>query len=227
MNCQQFEKQLDDYLDGTLESEQAHQADAHQRHCARCQDKVRQALALEAELRRLPVPPMRPGFAREAIARATGVEAGAKRSHRRSFVAGFSTALAASVALLAVIALLPGGLQQQPAATPSIAQVAISLEQTQTVNLVFDTPQALEHATLTIALPDNVEVPGLAGQRTITWQTSLQAGRNILPLPLRGISASDGELLASIEQDGKVKTVRVRLTVGSQPHAALRAPRQA
>ncbi len=220
MNCTQFEQQLDSYLEHELPAAEASDADAHLKRCVHCQTQLEQARLLQGMLRQMPAPPMRSGFAREAIAKATGNSQ--KKQQRRGFVAGFSTAIAASVALMAVITLLPNSLPEQGSPI-EIAQVAISLEQTQTVNLVFNTAHALDGATLTIALPANVEVPGMPGQRTITWQTNLQAGRNILPLPLRGLSQEEGELLASIEQDGKIKSVRVHISVGDtpQPQAAL------
>ncbi len=215
MNCKEFQLRLDDYLDHGLLPREGIDADAHLSQCPSCQNVVEQARTLQQRLREIPAPPMRTDFAREAIARATAK--GAKRQHRSGFVAGFSTAIAASVALMAVITLLPNSLPEQ-GTSMEIAQVSISLAQTQTVNLVFNTTQALKGATLTIALPANVEVPGLPGQRTITWQTDLQAGQNILPLPLMGLAQSDGELLASIEQNGKTKSVRVHISVGKTPH---------
>ncbi len=219
MNCKQFELRLDDYLDHELFPGEAIDADAHLKQCSACQTRVERARALQHMLKEIPTPPLRSGFTREAIARATGSDG--KKHQRRGFVAGFSTAIAASVALMAVITLLPHSLPEQLAPV-EIAQVAISLEQTQTVNLVFNTAQALDGATLTIALPANVEVPGLPGQRTITWQTNLQAGKNILPLPLKGLRRDEGELLASIEQDGKIKSVRVHISVGKTLHPQAR-----
>lgn len=225
MNCEQFELRLDDYLEGDLFPAELKEAQAHVDQCPACRSKVEQAEAIQTALKQLPAAGMRPGFAREAIAKATG--RAEKKHHRRGFVAGFSTALAASVALMAVVTLLPNSMPENN--DIAIAQVAISLEQTQTVNLVFDSTSALEQATLTIILPDNVEVPGLPGQHTLTWQTKLVAGKNILPLPLKALSRRSGELLARIEQDGKTKSIRIHLNVENPtpPQAMLPAQHSA
>ena len=218
MNCEQFKLRLDDYLGCDLLPLEQAETEKHVAHCQTCQARIKHAQAIQTELQALPAPKMRPGFAREAIAKATGGPE--KKHHRRGFVAGFSTALAAGVALMAVIALLPNSMPENDI---SITQVAISLDQTQTVNLVFNSANTLEQATLTITLPDHVELAGLPGQRVISWQAPLKAGQNILPLPLRGLAQQQGELLASIEQGGKTKSIRVQVKVETniQPSAMI------
>ena len=60
--------------------------------------------------------------------------------------------------------------------------VTMALEEPRTVNLVFASAEALVDATMTVSLPPGVEIEGFAGQREITWMTSLKEGRNVLPL---------------------------------------------
>lgn len=214
MNCEQLQRQMDDHADGLLS---AGQAQALQQHAAGC-DSCRQRLARQEELlqalRAMPVPPARPGFAQQALKRA--VEQ--KQHHRRGFATGFSTALAAGVALWVVVSyMLPGG---QPA-PEGVAQVRLALYQESTVNLAFHSPKAVAEATLSITLPENVELVGFPGERVIAWQTSLTAGQNILPLPLRANGAVTSQLLASIESGGSKKSFRLQIGVAEPGRTGL------
>ncbi len=221
MNCKQFQTQLDSYLDGELPARLQSQFELHANECECCRASIADARAIQEALRQMPAPPMRPGFASQAIRHAVSHH----HHHRRGFVAGFSTALAASV----VLALFVGGFfpaDNQPPGLSPAPEVIISMQQPQTVNLVFDVATAMENATLSIILPDNIEVVGFPGQHEITWQTSLQAGRNILPLPIKGIMHSNSTLIASIEQNGKKKSIRIPVRVDdnegkNSPHVEL------
>ncbi len=234
MACEITKNKIDDYIDNSLLNAELVLIDHHIKSCAECRQQVAQARRLAMALRELPVEDMEPGFASQAIASAINhhtAPASKKQHHRGSFIAGFSTALAASVALVMVVALLPNSLNpiSGPGGLPlaqstlSIAQISIEIDQPQTVNLVFNTQSALQGATLTIALPEYIEIDGMPGQRQIEWQTDLQKGRNILPIPLLATASASGELIASVEQDGKIKTIRIQLTAVEpiQPQASV------
>jgi hypothetical protein len=89
----------------------------------------------------------------------------------------------------------------------------MAFEQPQTFNLVFSSASALSDATMTVVLPHGIEVAGFAGQREITWMTSLKEGRNILPLTLIATSPAGGELLATLQHEDDDKTFRLKVTV--------------
>ena len=97
----------------------------------------------------------------------------------------------------------------QEAPVPS---VTMALEVPQTFNLAFSSAMALEGATMTVILPEGVEVDGFAGQREITWMTSLSEGRNILPLTLIATAPVSGELLATLRHGDDDKTFRLQVT---------------
>ncbi len=210
MNCDQLDRWLDDYLDGDLTREQREILETHLHECEKCRAVVDRALSIQEALREIPVPPMRPGFASQAMKRATEHHS----RHRRGFIAGFSSALAASVVLALFIGkLMPG---PEPASVSgSVPPVVISMQHPQTINLVFDVATAMENATLSIELPENVEVIGFPGQHVITWKTSLQPGKNVLPLPLKGTGLSNSDLIASIELNGRKKSIRVPIQVSN------------
>jgi len=82
------------------------------------------------------------------------------------------------------------------------------------VNLVFASTEALNAATLTVSLPDGVELAGFPGQREITWETNLNAGKNLLPLTLIALTPTGGEVLARLQHKDRDRTFRLQIQVG-------------
>ncbi len=147
------------------------------------------------------------GFYDRAIAKA--VNEGTKRQRNRWVMTGFGGAVAAAMALWIV----SGVFFEAPGIdTPAVPAVTMALEEPQTLNLVFSSATPLENATMTVHLPDGVEIDGMAGQREITWMTSLKAGRNILPLTLVATTPIGGELLATLQHEDDDKTFRLQVT---------------
>ena len=81
------------------------------------------------------------------------------------------------------------------------------------MRLVFASAMALDSATLTVSLPEGVELAGFPGQREITWETSLQEGKNLLPLTLIALTPAGGELLATLEHKDSDRTFRLLVEV--------------
>jgi len=169
------------------------------------QDKELQAL-----LASYPVVAPRPGFYDQALLRAT--HEGTRRQRNRWLLTGFGSAIAAGLALWLIggFFLTTPDLPQHEATIPGIT---MTLEEPRTVNLVFASATALDNATLTVSLPDGIEVAGFPGQREITWQTSLNEGKNLLPLKLIATSPFGGEVLARLEHDNRNRTFRLRVEV--------------
>jgi len=150
------------------------------------------------------------GFYDQALARAT--HEGSRRQRNRWIMTGFGSAVAAGLVLWLVSGLF--------LATPDLPQpnndipgIAMTLEEPRTVNLVFASASALDAATLTVSLPDGIELAGFPGQREITWQTSLAEGKNLLPLELIALTPAGGEVLARLEHDDRDRTFRLRIEV--------------
>ncbi len=217
MNCEQLQAQLDDYSDGLLNRADVQAMQHHCLGCPRCCELLKRQDELIQSLQTMPVPPMRPGFAQQALKRAV-VQ---KQHHRRGFTTGFSSALAAGLALWVVVTFIMPGEQMQP---EGVAQVQLALYQESTVNLVFYSPMPVGDATLSITLPDNVELVGFPGERMISWQTSLTEGQNVLPLPLRANGSVNSQLLASIESGGNRKVFHLQIGVSVPGHTGLLAP---
>jgi len=161
-------------------------------------------------LKEYPAPEAGPGFYDRALIRA--VHKGSRQQRNRWLLAGFGSAIAAGLAIF-VITTMFMTTPQLPEAEPSIPGVTIAMEQERTVRLVFSSAEALESATLTVSLPDGIELAGFPGQREITWETSLKEGKNLLPLTLVALTPTGGELLARLEHKDRNRTFRLRVNV--------------
>ena len=161
-------------------------------------------------LKEYPVPEAETGFYDRALIRA--VHKGSRRQRNRWMLAGFGSAIAAGLAIWVITAMLMTT-PQLPDAEPTIPGVTIAMQQEHTVRLVFSSAQALDSATLTVSLPDGIELAGFPGQQEITWQTSLQEGKNLLPLTLIALTPSGGEVLARLEHKDRNRTFRLRVDV--------------
>lgn len=166
---------------------------------------------IRALLRDYPMPEATAGYFDQALVRAT--HEGSRRQRHRWMMAGFGSAIAAGLALWVV-----GGFfltaPDLPIAEPTIPGITMTLEEPRTINLVFSSTEPLDTATLTVQLPDGIEMSGFPGQREVTWQTSLNAGKNLLPLKLIATSPLGGEVYATLRHNDRGRTFRLRVDVG-------------
>ena len=156
------------------------------------------------------------GFYDQALVRAT--HEGSRRQRNRWMLTGFGAAIAATVAVWMIGGMLLTN-PQLPAADSTIPGVTIALEEPRTVNFVFASATALEAATLTVILPAGIELDGFPGQREISLETSLNEGKNLLPLTLVALTPTGGELLARLEHDDRDRTFRLRVDVTKEQPA--------
>jgi len=223
------------------EVEQRAAFDAHRASCGACQTLYASETALVDALRAMPVPEPSSGFADRVLARA--VEQAQKTEgtlshqhhHRRGFVLGFGSAAAAALAMWVVVGMFPGETpkgtdpaQQTVASVTKSGQVAkqpqsdnkqpelsIALNKQQNIKLAFYSGEPLDGAKITIRLPENVALVGYPGRRQLSWETSLKKGDNLLSLPVIATQVARGELVADIEYQGRVKTLKVNLETSS------------
>lgn len=147
-------------------------------------------------------------FFDRALAKAA--QQGTRRQRNRWVMTGVGGTIAAGL----VLWMLGGMFLKTPEiAQPAIPAIAMTLEEPRTVNLVFSSATALANATMTVVLPQGLEVVGFAGQQEITWMTSLTEGKNILPLTLIATSPQGGELMATLRHEDDDKTFRVQVTI--------------
>jgi hypothetical protein len=215
MNCDHTQRNLDDYMDGSIGNEQHDAIAAHVASCADCQALIESEQDLRGLLKdygmlQAGMTQAASGFYDQALVRATHV--GSRRQRNRWLATGFGSAIAAGLAIWAVSSFLLMT-PQTPDANLAIPGVTMALEEPRTVNLVFSSTSALESAMLTVSLPEGIELAGFPGQREISWETSLNEGKNLLPLKLVALTATGGELLARLEHDDRNRTFRLQVDV--------------
>lgn len=161
-------------------------------------------------LKDYPVPQAQAGFYDQALVQAA--HQGTRRQRNRWLLTGFGSAIAAGLAIWVITATLMTT-PQVPDVDPTIPGVTVMLEEEHTVRLMFASATALDSATLTVSLPEGIELAGFPGQREITWETSLEKGKNLLPLTLIALTPVGGELLARLEHKDRSQTFRLRVDV--------------
>lgn len=216
MTCKTVHKQLDDFIDDALSAADKLEFDQHVMHCAECRKIVANAHKLQALLQDYgdtDVPEASAEFFDQTLLRAA--QSGARVRHQRSWLRGFGSAVAAGLAVWIIGGLFFNTPESLDLTSPDsgIPMVTMALEEPHTVNLVFSSATDLINATLTIILPVGVEVAGFAGQREISWETSLTAGRNVLPLKLIATSPQGGELFATLQHNDDNRTFRLQVTI--------------
>lgn len=211
MTCKLIANKLDEYFDGGLTASEKTELDTHISTCAVCEKAHNDELNLRQMLKdygESTMPQADAAFYDRALL--TAAQQGTLRQRKRWVMTGFGGAVAAAMALWIVSGVFFSAPQINEPALPT---VTMALEKPQTFNLVFSSATALEAATMTVVLPEGVEVQGFAGQRQITWMTSLKEGRNILPLTLIATSPVGGQLMATLKHQDDDKTFRLQVKV--------------
>jgi len=213
MSCKNLTNRIDDYVDDTLDASAAEALRTHVSSCAACQKTVEREMELRSLLQEygdssVTIPETT--FFDQALVSAA--REGRKQQNKRSWLTGFGSAVAAGLAVW----LFVGGIMNPAVDTlpdSNIPVVTMALEEPRTVNLVFSSASELNNATLTVMLPEGVEIAGFEGQREISWLTSLREGKNVLPLQLVGTMPGNGELLATLRHGEDDRTFRLRVDV--------------
>jgi len=234
MNCAEFNRCLNDSIDQELDRVEQAAFNVHQASCEACQAMYAAELVMLKGLRAMPVVEPPEGFADRVLANAYK-EAGRQNMplqqnhHRQGFVRGFGSAVAAALAVWVVVGMFPGELPDASDVPELVVAstntneavveqpvVSIVLNTQQTIRLAFASSEALTGAKITIRLPENVALVGYPGHRQLSWETDLKKGDNLLSLPIIATQMAQGELVADIEYEGRVKTLMLNLEIGAE-----------
>ena len=204
MECHDFALQLDDWLDGRLDSARKKSIQEHLGRCPSCRRLYERANAVQAGLRELPPPTLHPDFTDRALSRAARAAVGRAHSRRRPVL---GMALAASLVLGLALGVF---LTTRP---EPVQAVALTIDRPETVRLMFNSAKPLKAATVSLALPENVELVGYGNRRELSWQTDLREGGNLMQLPLVARGATKQELVASLSHGGSSKMFRLKIEI--------------
>jgi hypothetical protein len=78
------------------------------------------------------------------------------------------------------------------------------------LRLVFRSEDALQGVTIEIELPEGVELAGYPGQRQLVWTSDIQAGPNLLELPVE-VRGDGGVLTATLNHGAERRQFSVRV----------------
>lgn len=210
MQCETVQNQLDDLLDGVIETQQAAALHAHIQGCEGCRKAWQLTRELSQHLAELPAIQPRAGYEGRVLAFLNTAQTTARPRQRSLglwFGAGFATAFAAilAVALLFNVPLNPHS-DSLPVMTVEMAPM-----QVRKVDLVFNSPRAIANTALRIELPKGTEIAGYPDQHSLEWTTSLKAGRNRLTLPLIIKTNKGGTLLARITHQNQSREFKIQV----------------
>lgn len=215
MDCITFNARLSDWLEEGLDPEVAQNMRSHEGQCRVCGSAAISERRLRVALRSLPVPKLRPGFAREAIRlarQANGAHQGSTR--KRDALFAFGGAAAASFGVAAVL-MLRGPIPAPGESVASVASVSLPIQaisadhaafqtvamivgHVESVRLRIDSPRDFDEVRFSVELPDHVWLADQPGIRAMTWAGSLRKGENMLELPLIAQSSSAGLMTARV-----------------------------
>lgn len=203
MKCNDIKAVVDEYLADQMSSEELGVIDVHISECDSCKQFFSDAKHIKQMLKNLPLEEPSQDFDQRMF---NVVKREYQQPTRHNFKAGFATAMAASLAIwFAVSVFVPETTE------PGLDVVSIGLEESRDLKLVFTSLDDIQHASMQIELPENLELLGYPGQKMLAWNTRLDKGQNVLTLPVQALGEVKGELIARVDYGDKQKTYRLML----------------
>jgi len=213
MNCNQITPLIIEYVDGKLDELQSQAVLKHSKTCNLCKNQIEDERLLQHSLQSLSETEVPVNFCDNVFR-----EIETRQSKRTGFYTGVSTALAASLAFWLVFSPVQ---QKQIQNIPQHPGIEIAVNNIENIRLAFDAPDDFQQVTLTVKLPEHIELKGLPGKREISWQTSLTSGSNVLTLPVIARRAGEGTVEARISNNQKSKSFKIRMTSKPGDQASL------
>jgi hypothetical protein len=230
MRCTNTIQQLDDYLADTLSPAEADGLRRHLEECPACAAELRELSALRRELARLPAPAAGPEVLERLLARAVRTPTPPAPLFYRQDVwhrVGLATAavllLAVGMGLgLKIAADKPFDAGPRVVLAAQPIQIGPTAER---VGLMFRTTDALHDASISVWLPEGVQIAGRPDVRHLSWHTDLKPGPNLLELPLQATGSHGGTLVVRLSQGSLVKTLEIPIAVrpSKGPETGLRS----
>ena len=171
----------------------------HLAGCESCRDYAEE-IRLERLLKTLTVPPMREGFARQALNNAWAAKAGREAPQR----SGYGWWLATAATLLLTVGIAFKAPWQSPEST-DIQVVHVAPQSVRQVELLMVSGEALPDAFITIQLDEHVGLAGYPGISRVRWQAPISAGNNQLSMPVLLLGEHGGVVVVEVESGGARK----------------------
>ena len=135
---------------------------------------------------------------------------------------GATVSAAAAAALAVMLWGVPTQTPVTPDTVPDIASlggsdrqmpVRMALYEPRDIGVAIEAAQAMPGAMLTISLQGGIDLVGFGERRELSWQTDLDAGTNMLSLPIIAHSLEEGTLTAHVEHGAQAQVISVRVHI--------------
>ncbi|GAA0848468.1 hypothetical protein GCM10009113_26530 [Marinobacter szutsaonensis] len=217
MSCREIRVSLVAYLNNELPAQHREKVAEHLSVCAACSRALEAERLLGEKLQvrqRIPAPSW--GFESRVLSAATTETARQGRWSHRVLGGAVAAALALGVSLGVILNKGASPEPEQQLAGEQALEPVVFEPVEQTVKLAFRSGQALDNVTLTLELPPNVELSPWPGRQELSWRISLDAGENVVSLPLRVLFPGRGELVARLNTGEQQKSFRVEIPGASE-----------
>lgn len=214
MNCESFDANLDNFIDGYLSEQEREACADHARDCDGCNANLDKARAVLAGLHGLSVPAPQQGLLEELI---TGA---ALKNESTTGQRRIAYALAAGIIVSVCVALYFNNFASRH---NTLDSVELAIAQPKQVHLLIDAAYTMSNVAVAVSLPENVEIAGFPGKSQLTWFTNLKAGKNRLTIPLIANALLDNSatVIAVISHENKSRQYTIRLETSADGNAEL------
>ena len=202
MECWTVNELLQDYIDEKLVSADAGSVFDHHKKCAACAEQYTDALAVIEILRAVRVPPSSPGFSTRVIEQATRSENTARVKLLPYVAGGIAAGLIAFFLLVSSFF--------SPVIEDQSMPVVLMGGGFQTIKVAIDSGQSIDSVELSIDISDNLALAGYGNQKSISWNSKLSQGVNVIALPVSALALGDGIITTRVRLDGKEKVFIIK-----------------
>jgi len=204
VNCSFVGKNLLDYADGNSTEETMQAVEKHLERCAHCKNRLATELRIQHSLRN--------SFTHQTTEQFKDnlfftIEQQASLA-RRWFNTGFSSAVAAGLFAWALFSVFIHASNYGN----TTEEIHLPLNIAKIINIAIETPANFNQVTMTIEVPSHIEIDGFPNENRISWNTTLNSGKNLLSLPLKLKENYDGYIIAKISDGTKDKAFRFAIS---------------
>ena len=203
MKCIEANNLLQEYIDDALSPAEQEKIAEHHQQCPACAERYLAALGIIRMLKTVDVVSPRPGFTSRVLDHATE---GPDSKNRTGILSNLpASAIAASVAILAVVSLVWTLLP-----TPAAQVIRLEGNEIRVVKVAIDSTHQIDNVKMTIGVSENLEISGYENVKNISWEASLNPGINVISLPVLALKQGNGVITAEVKLAEKIKHFRIQ-----------------
>ena len=207
MNCQQFQLNCSNILEGESDAGREYALLQHLKLCPACNQHLQHHMQLRRMLRQLPPAPQpNPDLAQRIRNQ--------RRQHKSMLTGWWSSNTASGVMLAASLVLFAASssflwLTDQQAVNTAI--ITATLDRQRQLNLVLHSAAELDHVSFSIVTPQDLPIQGSNSKHHLQWTGQLKKGKNLMSLPIAATGSGSGKLIMEIKYGNDIKQFIVQI----------------